>query len=575
MAEAAPVNCQGVGLNASLLLQPRATRIQYTSVAAVAAPLMLAIAGSALTPLPCAFSLAGVPLGTVVLLCIGVANNYTCVLMVRAASRLGVSGYEEVVLAAGGRPALRWCRVALILLLFGTIVGCLATIQETGTRAMRELSRQVLLEGYETTGKAVQWFAVDPVGRIALIVSLTIVVLLPLSMGSLGEMQCVSVLGVALMAVISVYMVVSAALLGDDDMSLLVSMPKGKLALSEAASTFSYAFYVQPWVVPQLRMLPPGEQGASTVVAAIHVIFVITGIAYLCVGLGGLFFFGEGFVPQDLVQGLRGSVSGPLAGVFCTYSILCFPPNVVPLRETLVRLYLETSRLEIAPCVEHIASMFMPRLVITESMNEALAPQPPMSSSDSPEEVRLPPPPIQLSPSWTSAVASAVVHTAGGSTAVLPPLQNVVLTTALVGGALGVTAVLPNASAQIFALTGATGVCAIGYIFPIYAFWCLPEPHGGARSPSMPVLTTAPSPPHRCLPEDLGGARRSTPADRWARRLCLWLTQRVWPACVLCLGCAVSILTLIAVADQWKYPSNVAGTCAAPDYHHSNSSHDA
>jgi amino acid permease len=570
MAETSPVDCQGVGLNASLL-QPRRARTQFTSVAAVAAPLMLAIAGSALTPLPCAFSLAGVPLGTVVLLCIGVANNYTCVLMVRAASRLGVSGYEEVVLAAGGRPALRWCRVALILLLFGTIVGCLATIQETGTRAMRELSRQVLLEGYVKTGKAVQWLAVDPVGRIALIVSLTIVVLLPLSMGSLGEMQCVSVLGVALMAVISVYMVASAALLGDDDMSLIVSMPKGKLALSEAASTFSYAFYVQPWVVPQLRMLPPGEQGASTVVAAIHVIFVITGIAYLCVGLGGLFFFGDGFVPQDLVQGLRGSVSGPLAGVFCTYSILCFPPNVVPLRETLVRLYLETPpRLEIAPCLEHIASMFTPRLVITESASEALAPQPPMNSPDSSEEAALPPP-IQPSPSW----ASAVVHTPGGSTAVLPPLQNVVLTTALVGGALGVTAVLPNASAQIFALTGATGVCAIGYIFPIYAFWYLPEPLGGARSPSMQVLTTAPSPPHRCLPEVLGGARRSTPADRWTRRLCLWLTQRLWPACVLCLGCAVSILTLIAVADQWKHPSDIAGTCAAPDYHHSNGTHEA
>ena len=46
--------------------------------------------------------------------------------------------------------------------------------------------------------------------------------------------------------------------------------------------------------------------------------------------------------------------------------------------------------------------------------------------------------------------------------AVLPPFQNAVLTAVLVGLALGVAALLPNASAQIFALTGATGVCCIG-----------------------------------------------------------------------------------------------------------------
>ena len=122
------------------LLAPLPAKEREGSVLLTAAPLLLAIAGSALTPLPCAFSLVGITGGTLLLIAIAVANDYTSVLMVRSASRLGGTGYEEVVLAAGGRRALLWCRVALVLLLFGTMCGCLAAIQETGMRAITALA---------------------------------------------------------------------------------------------------------------------------------------------------------------------------------------------------------------------------------------------------------------------------------------------------------------------------------------------------------------------------------------------------------------------------------------------------
>ena len=269
------------------------------------------------------------------------------------------------------------------------------------------------------------------------------------------------------------------------------------MKLTEAASIFGFAWYVQPYPLPLLRALPPGEQGAATLVAALHVTFVITGMAYLSVGLGGLFLFGEDHVPQDVLQGFHGRVGGTLAGAFCLYLMLCYAPNVVPLRETLVRLYHES----------HMDSS-VTKPAVTKPVSRALNPS--CSNEDA------------MQPSSRSAV--------------LPPLQNAAFTAALVGLAFGVAAVLPDASAQIFALTGATGVCAIGYVFPIYSFWSLPE--------------------------DLGGARRPTPADRWPRRLCMWLTQRAWPACVLFLGCAVSILTLIAVFEQWAHPAE-ASTCEA------------
>lgn len=71
----------------------------------------------------------------------------------------------------------------------------------------------------------------------------------------------------------------------------------------EAASTFGYAFYIQPCALPLLRTLPPGDLGARTLEQALHLTFIITAIAYLCVGLGGLILFYDGGVPQDLFTG--------------------------------------------------------------------------------------------------------------------------------------------------------------------------------------------------------------------------------------------------------------------------------
>ena len=483
-----------MSLAASLLPAERRRPLACSDVIPTAAPLLLAIAGSSLTPLPCAFSLAGMPLGVTALIVIGLANDYTCIIMVRAASRLGVSGYEEVVLAAGGRRALLCCRAALVILLFGSMCGCMAAIQETSARALGQL-------GVETKSALAVWLSTSETGRIALLMTLTVVVLLPLSLASLGELHCVSLLGVTLMISISAYVVGAAISVHPDDAidtgtTQLVSLPREELGLMEAASTFGYAFYVQPCTVPLLRTLPAGEEGASTLIAALHLTYAITGLAYLCVGLGGLMFFGEGHVPQDLLQGFSGRVGGCLAGVFSLYLMLCFSPTVVPLRETLVRLYYESSM---------------------EYFNSS---QPSPQSSRDPaldttkcrlQDARLPPP----------------------RPAILPPLQNAMLTATIVGLALSVAALMPNASTQIFALTGATGVCFIGYVFPIFSFWCLPEELGGA-----PI------------------AKRST---YWIVFV-TWTSARVGPALILVLGCTVSMLTLLAVFGQWAHPE-AATTC--------------
>jgi hypothetical protein len=89
------------------------------------------------------------------------------------------------VLAAGGPRARSCARFALVLLLFGTLCGCLAAIEETGARAAE-------LAGYE-------WLGASGAGRATLLCTLCATVVLPLSLASLGEMQAVSVAGVSMM----------------------------------------------------------------------------------------------------------------------------------------------------------------------------------------------------------------------------------------------------------------------------------------------------------------------------------------------------------------------------------------
>lgn len=463
-----------------------------------AGPLILAIAGSALTPLPCAFALTGVPTGLAALGLIAFANLYTTKIMVRSAARLGTSGYEEVVEAAGGETGLRLCQAALFLLLFGSACTCLCVIQETATRAVAELAPK-----HNAARDALaHWLVGTPAGQATLLTSLTAFLLLPLSLASMGELFVVSLLGVAMMIVLCIYVLYLSFASKDGASNLwgafaVGAEPPGQsslaLRLPTAASTFGYAFYIQPCALPLLRNLPPGEAGSEVLTQALDVTFVFTAAAYLIVGIGGLAVFGQGNVPQDLLQGFRGHFAGALSGFFCLYLCLCFPPIIVPLREILVRLV----------------------------RRRGLQPTP-----------------------RRRRVADA-------STVTLPPLQNAALTSLLVGGALLVALLLPDASATLFALTGATGVCCVSYLLPIFCYWSLDEAEGGVRrSASSGRLASKATP---VASDRRGGGPGGTGQMLRLRRLAAdggtWAVERAWPTTVLVLGLAVSALTLVGVAE--------------------------
>ena len=262
---------------------PSPRRTSDTSlVLGTTGPLLLAIAGSAIVPLPCAFGQMGIPAGTAFMVLVALANDHTTILLVRAATKLRVGSYEEVVLCTMGEHGLFWARVSLVILLFGTGCGSLAAIQETTVRAATGLG-----------------FGLSATGRTLLLVVPTAVLVMPLSLLSLGEMSGLSVFGVSIMVGVAVYCVFYAASAGDFGREPPEYEERVRwTALPQAISTLGYAFYVQPCALPMLERLPGGERGAALLERALHLTFALTTLVYLAIGASGLLLFGAA-TPQN------------------------------------------------------------------------------------------------------------------------------------------------------------------------------------------------------------------------------------------------------------------------------------
>ena len=253
-------------------------------------------------------------------------------------------------------------------------------------------------------------------------------------------------------------------------------------ALPQAISTLGYAFYVQPCALPLLERLPSGERGAALLERALHLTFGTITLVYLAIGASGLLLFGAD-TPQNVLQGFGGGAGAGLSALFAVYLMLCFPPMLVPLRETLVRLSRHLER----------------RAVYLRT----------------PPHAR---PALEREHALELGAAGG-----GGSSAALPPALNAAVTCAIVGAALGVALALPDASASLFSLTGATGVCLVAYVFPIVAHWRLPTLEKGG-----------------------GRAGRGAPTAAVLERL-----EWGWLGAVLVLGVGISGVSLFSIVRGW------------------------
>ena len=131
--------------------------------------------------------------------------------------------------AVGGRVAQNGARAALVVLLFGTMCGSLSVILETGLRA----------------SEAAGWTAIHDTdgGRLALLAGLTWLVLFPLSLAGLGEMDVVSIFGAVMVVILSGYTVYVAAASGHGISASEIELKWS--TLPESLSELGFAFWLQ------------------------------------------------------------------------------------------------------------------------------------------------------------------------------------------------------------------------------------------------------------------------------------------------------------------------------------------
>ena len=264
------------------------SRATWREVRGNALTLGLVMFGGAIFPLAFAFSLTGLALGFAVVVTVALLNDYTCCLLLRAARRCDDLGardangstlsFEELARFCGGAPALALARVALVVLLFGTSCGGLAVIGEAGGRA---LCGAGLITGGDdpdaACAPAPAWTrALRPRlgvpapanpedAGVAVAVALTLLVLAPLCLArDITSLDRAGAVGLALLLALVVVVVSRAARAGFpeavDHPAAFAWRAKGASAAARAFPILGYAFYVHPVLLPMLKEMTARER---------------------------------------------------------------------------------------------------------------------------------------------------------------------------------------------------------------------------------------------------------------------------------------------------------------------------
>lgn len=243
--------------------------------------LTLGILGSSVLPVPYAFSRTGILPGLAISFTIALSNAYTGTLILRAAGHLGKRTYEGVCAGAIGSAAARVAaQLALIALLFGTLAGDAALLADTGTLTIEDF----------TEGTAPKWLTGS--GRIPMLVLITFLVI-PLSlsrrMRSLERAAIAGVFLVLILAVVVVHGSIAAGLpaIVSGELPFAKPAPGAKAQLPEAVAVLSFAFYLQPMLLPLLSEMPPGRAGLDATCRALQIVTV--GFAFVVYAILGIF----------------------------------------------------------------------------------------------------------------------------------------------------------------------------------------------------------------------------------------------------------------------------------------------
>ncbi|CAK0750260.1 hypothetical protein CVIRNUC_001976 [Coccomyxa viridis] len=271
----------------------------------------------------------GVLLGIVTMAVVAYSNSLTSVLLLRAAGLTGHDSYEGVAYAIGGKGWKVLTQVALILLLFGTVIGDFALLADVGQRALTRL----------TPGHAPAILA-EHDGR-GIMVLLVLLVVFPLCLlKRMRSLEAAAQAGVVIVGALAAIIAAEAARSG------FPAIRSGELPLwglkaggdlPEAFAVLGFAFYVQPMLMPLLHELPPGPASVSLTATAVRIVVIgVASLVYGVIGIFGAARYGDKTQGNILVnRWLGGPAEGVLDLAIAAYLSISVPPMQMSCRYTL------------------------------------------------------------------------------------------------------------------------------------------------------------------------------------------------------------------------------------------------
>jgi len=343
---------------------------------------------------------------------VALLNDYTCLLLVRAVSRLpstaqkdasaepepsllprpqlpaaargcvrrrrvaldearSAQDFEELAYAAGG-PALKLgAQLALCILLLGSMCSNLAVIAEASSRALRPLRAQTTLaRPYVPPGLA---------GDAVMLILLLAVITPLTATKNMSSLQHVAGAGASLLALLLVAVVIAstspqAAGLAS---ARAANSRVGGASSSQAFVVLSFAFYVQPMLLPLLRELSEGSfaerslgqervtfaacgserspgadaelgagvdstpgsraRAAAALEISVHATMLLALAVYTLLGVCGVVAFGPA-TSEDVLLNFTGPTGFVLDSAMVLYLAVCFAPTCHAMRRVVYAL---------------------------------------------------------------------------------------------------------------------------------------------------------------------------------------------------------------------------------------------
>jgi len=292
--------------------------------------LTICILGSSVLPVPYVFSRVGLVPGLVIMTSVAAANAYGCLALLRLAAATGHTTYEGVAGEVGGPGLAAATRVALILLLWGTLAGDFALLAEVAPPALARLAAPAGVGRASLPG---------PRACAAGLAALTA----PLCfLPHLRSLESASAAGVGLVGALVGVVVWSALAAGAPGLAsgaFPVWRPLTPAALPEAASVLGFGFFLAPLMFPLVAELPPAPAGPAVAEKAVKIVVLgVAPLVYGALGVAGPARFGNATAPSLLSNawlGGGGLGDGVLGAAVVAYLCVSIPPIVHALRHSL------------------------------------------------------------------------------------------------------------------------------------------------------------------------------------------------------------------------------------------------